>query len=228
MSVELIEPLVDEEVAGPRGPAPRGILDYDLTPFERAGATAPLGFWDPLNLSDVDVGRYLFYREVEIKHGRVAMLASIGFPVAEQFHPLFGGGIDVPSYIAFQQTPLQTFWVAVLLGLSLLELRSIGTFASPLKLQGLTSLLLTNEGREFEVESKPFEIKPARIPGDLGWDPRGSLLYTPSSVARGEVTQTALSSSTRGGTSLSTTASSPVHPRSTTPRQCHTMEVARV
>ena len=39
---------------------------------------------------------------MELKHGRVAMLAALGFPIAEQFHPLFGGEIDVPSYIAFQ------------------------------------------------------------------------------------------------------------------------------
>mgnify|MGYP004411946633 CR=1 FL=1 len=43
------------------------------------------------------------------------MLAALGFPLAEQFHPLFGGSIDVPSYIAFQETPLQTFWPAVIL-----------------------------------------------------------------------------------------------------------------
>ena len=51
-----------------------------------------------------------FLREVELKHCRVAMLAALGFLVGENFHPLFGGAIDVPSYIAFQETPLQTFW----------------------------------------------------------------------------------------------------------------------
>lgn len=51
--------------------------------------------------------------EVELKHGRAAMLAALGFLVGEHFHPLFGGSIDVPSYIAFQETPLQTFWPAV-------------------------------------------------------------------------------------------------------------------
>ena len=36
--------------------------------------------------------------EVELKHCRVAMLAALGFPLAEQFHPLFGGDIDTPSW----------------------------------------------------------------------------------------------------------------------------------
>jgi hypothetical protein len=72
------------------------------------GVTAPLDFFDPLGFcSDCSEGKLCFYREVEVKHGRVAMLASLGFLVGEQFHPLWGGNIDIPSYIAFQQTPLQ-------------------------------------------------------------------------------------------------------------------------
>ena len=63
------------------------------------GISAPLGFFDPAGFSDgATEGRIKFYREVELKHGRVAMLAALGFPLAETFHPLFGGEIDVPSY----------------------------------------------------------------------------------------------------------------------------------
>lgn len=69
---------------------------------------SPLGFFDPAGFSkEASEGRIKFYREVEIKHGRVAMLAALGFPIAEIYHPLFGGDIDVPSYVAFQETPLQ-------------------------------------------------------------------------------------------------------------------------
>merc|ERR1712178_114982 len=79
-----------------------------------AGITR-LGYFDPLGFSTgISGGKLLFYREVELKHGRVAMLASLGILVQEQFHPLFGGDIDVPAYIAFEQTPLQKFWQGVL------------------------------------------------------------------------------------------------------------------
>merc|ERR1719198_1226017 len=57
----------------------------------KAGQTAPLGFWDPAGLAtDASEGRILFFREAEIKHGRVCMLAFVGIFVGEQYHPLFG------------------------------------------------------------------------------------------------------------------------------------------
>merc|ERR1719343_184018 len=96
---------------------------------EMAGVTAPLGFFDPLGFStDITTGKLLFYREVEIKHGRLAMLASLGILVGEQFHPLFGGNIDVPAYVAFQQTPLQKFWIVVVSLIAIPELFSAATF----------------------------------------------------------------------------------------------------
>lgn len=108
---------------------------FDPNAFAQSlpGVTAPLGFWDPAGFCSSDngadgtatEGKVRFYREVELKHGRVAMLAALGFPLAEVFHPLFGGNVDVPSYIAFQQTPLQTFWPAVVLVIAAIEVSSM-------------------------------------------------------------------------------------------------------
>lgn len=43
------------------------------------GAQAPLGFWDPLGLlKNADQERFDRLRTVEIKHGRIAMLAILG------------------------------------------------------------------------------------------------------------------------------------------------------
>merc|ERR1719258_242737 len=47
------------------------------------------------------------------------MLAAVGFLVGEQFHPLFN--VDTPSYLAFQQTPLQTFWPVVVAVIAIAE-----------------------------------------------------------------------------------------------------------
>jgi len=126
------------------------------------GVTAPLGFFDPLGISTkLTEGQILFYREAELKHGRISMLAALGFLVGEQFHPLFGGNIDVPSYIAFQDTPLQKFWIAVSLAIAIPEvLGSIPTFATPV-----------DEGQY--IDGLTFTIKTGRIPGDFGFDPLG-------------------------------------------------------
>jgi hypothetical protein len=119
------------------------------------GITAPLGFFDPVGFSaDATEGKIRFYREVELKHGRLGMLAALGFLVGENFHPLFGGDIDVPSYLAFQQTPLQTFWPVVVFVISVLEVFSVFTFESP-------------------FGGQPWTIRLDHEPGDLGFDPLG-------------------------------------------------------
>merc|ERR1712048_948565 len=96
------------------------------------GVTAPLGFFDPVGFcTDCTEGKLCFYREVEVKHGRVAMLASAGFLVAEKFHPLFGGNIDVPSAFAFQQTPLDRFWIAIVAAAAIPEVTQVSYFNEP-------------------------------------------------------------------------------------------------
>jgi len=58
------------------------------------GAQAPLGFWDPLNLSsDGDAEKFARYRYCEIKHGRAAMLAVLGYIVQSQTR--LPGGLDI-------------------------------------------------------------------------------------------------------------------------------------
>ena len=51
-----------------------------LRAFENElGAQAPLGFWDPLGFtSDGDLYSFKRRRSVELKHGRICMLATMG------------------------------------------------------------------------------------------------------------------------------------------------------
>jgi hypothetical protein len=151
--------LVDEEMKGKLKDSVEG-MKFKKRFF--AGVTAPMNYFDPLGFStQTSTGKLLFYREVELKHGRVAMLASLGFVVGEQFHPLFGGEIDSPAIYAFQETPLQTFWQAVVTALALPEIFSVFTFAEP----GSTAQGL--------VKNEQWAIKADHIPGDLGFDPLG-------------------------------------------------------
>jgi hypothetical protein len=120
------------------------------------GITGPLDFFDPLGFcTDCSEGKLCFYREVELKHGRVAMLAALGFLVGENFHPLFGGDIDVPSYLAFQQTPLETFWPAVVAAIAIPEIYSVYDFNEP------------------SYNTEKWTMKTDRVPGDQGFDPLG-------------------------------------------------------
>jgi len=135
------------------------------------GISGPLGYWDPAGFcSDSNgadgaatEGKVRFYREVEVKHARVAMLAAVGFPIAEQFHPLFATD-DAPSFAAFQQTPLQTFWPAVVFLIAVIEVLSIfPAFENP------------------NVEG--WAIKSEHVAGDFGFDPLGLKPEDPAELA---------------------------------------------
>ena len=54
------------------------------------GVLAPFGFFDPLDLVPEDQDQIRMYREAELIHGRVCMMAAVGFLVQENFHPIFG------------------------------------------------------------------------------------------------------------------------------------------
>ena len=69
------------------------------------GISAPLGFFDPLGFTSAPtftVSEAKRFREAEVTHGRVSMLAALGWLVAEEFHPFFGGEIGGPAFRHFQ------------------------------------------------------------------------------------------------------------------------------
>merc|ERR1719247_3724862 len=159
-NVENLTEMMDgADAAVPAGAGAAAVpAKFDGVAFAKTlpGITPPLGFFDPLGFCSNDgitEGKIKFYREVELKHGRVSMLAALGFLVGENFHPLFGGNIDVPSYIAFQETPLQTFWGVVVLAIAVPEVFSVFSFRAP--------------------SSETWAIRQDYELGDLGFDPLG-------------------------------------------------------
>ena len=67
------------------------------------GAIPPAGNWDPANLMQGRSRAELYqWRESEITHGRVGMLASAGFLVQPSFHPL---GDNLPALEQLQSLP---------------------------------------------------------------------------------------------------------------------------
>mmetsp|Transcript_38169 Transcript_38169/g.92065 ORF Transcript_38169/g.92065 Transcript_38169/m.92065 type:complete len:220 (+) Transcript_38169:101-760(+) len=73
------------------------------------GALAPMGFFDPLGFAEkADEKTLKRYREAEVTHGRVAMLAVIGFLVGEAVEGssfLFDAQITGPAITHFEQVP---------------------------------------------------------------------------------------------------------------------------
>jgi hypothetical protein len=143
--------------------------EFDGVAYAKAlpGVTEPLGFWDPLGFCEdenLTEGKLKFYRECELKHGRVGMVAALGFVVGENFHPLFGGNIDSPSYLAFQQTPLEQFWPLVVIAIAIPEIYSVFTFET----------VGANDSRGKPTpQGQTWAIRADHEAGDLGFDPLG-------------------------------------------------------
>lgn len=68
------------------------------------GAQAPLGYWDPLYLvENADQERFDRLRYVEIKHGRISMLAVLGHLVQENVR--LPGMLSISNDVSFADMP---------------------------------------------------------------------------------------------------------------------------
>lgn len=130
------------------------------------GNVAPLGNFDPLGLtSDMSVEEIKRYREAEVTHGRVAMLATLGYLVGEKFHPLFGGGIDGPanSHLGQVREVAPFFFSLLTVAIGATELsRALKGWKTAQSLA--------------DISDDPNSALGARLlddyyPGDLGFDP---------------------------------------------------------
>merc|ERR1712071_235509 len=81
------------------------------------GALPPVGVFDPLGLAEKATDATLArYREAELAHGRVAMLAVIGFLVGEKVEGssfLFDAQISGPAITHITQVP-DGFWAVII------------------------------------------------------------------------------------------------------------------
>merc|ERR1719382_2429800 len=79
--------------------------DSPLRAFENElGVQPPLGFWDPLGYSaDGDAETFRRRRATELKHGRVSMIACIGYITPEFFK--FPGYCSMSARLAFVDVP---------------------------------------------------------------------------------------------------------------------------
>ena len=170
--------------AGPAsGVAPSVQMKAATTPkfaYGLPGGNNILGEFDPLNLlegkSKLEVYKY---REAELTHGRVAMLASLGFLVQEFYHPLFSPEI---TNVAINQIPElpPVFWFALTLGISAAEITRIQLgFANPYEAN-----VKGKKGARDEVKGT---LKEGYYPGDLRFDPLNIKPTTPDAFRQMQV-----------------------------------------
>jgi len=123
------------------------------------GNIAPAGDFDPAGLLEgTSKAEVMRWREAELTHGRVGMLASAGFLVQEGFHPLFSAD-NGPAIQQIPQLP-PWLWFGMTLGIGICEsLRIQKGWANPY------------DGPE--RSQNEFMLKEDYTPGDLGFDPLG-------------------------------------------------------
>lgn len=113
------------------------------TPPVIVGSTKPIENFDPLNLSTDD--NIQLFREAELKHGRIAMLAAVGMPVSE----LMTNSVSIHD---FDKLP-----ASVQLGFVTLMLASE------------TSSMIRGWKDPFEDPSNKYKLKDNYQPGDYNF-----------------------------------------------------------
>merc|ERR1711992_368152 len=80
--------------------------DSPLRAFENElGVQEPVGFWDPLGLAaDGDAETFKRRRETEIKHGRISMLATMGY-ITPELTGKFPGMLSKSEGVSFEDIP---------------------------------------------------------------------------------------------------------------------------
>jgi len=120
------------------------------------GSIAPFEKFDPFNLLDGKTFEQVrTWREAELAHCRVGMLAAAGFLVQEKFHPLFSGD-GGPAIEQFGKLPV-IMWPLITFGIGLCEALRI-------------SVGWSNPNEPEHVFQK---LLPEYVPGDIGFDPLG-------------------------------------------------------
>nr|QIH55643.1 LHCX4c [Seminavis robusta] len=125
------------------------------------GAIAPTGLFDPLGFAaKADEPTLKRYREAELTHGRVAMLATIGFLVGEAVESktyLFNGEVTGPAITHLAQVN-PVFWILLGAGIAKAETQRA-------------------EIGWVEPKNVPFDkpglLRDTYVPGDIGFDPLG-------------------------------------------------------
>jgi len=141
-----------------------------FNPKEEAGVSGPFGFFDPIGLCPTDKDAFKKFRESELKHGRIGMLAVLGIVIGEKFPIFFGGDITGPAIYQYQQAEsLFNAWSANVIGLTL-------------AIEGFNIVNGWQAPSETFSGSGLANLDAKYVNGDLKFDPLGLKPSTPGSL----------------------------------------------
>ena len=123
--------------------------------------------FDPLGLATGNdqadsMYRLKNYREAEVKHGRLAMLAAVGWPMAELLHPKLSSSLDMPNLLATGGGELGGLAPSVLNG-------GLGEFQ--LLLMAILVISATIETKHVVGDGRKNFLQKDWTAGNLGFDP---------------------------------------------------------
>ncbi|CAE7355683.1 unnamed protein product [Symbiodinium natans] len=96
---------IEQLQAGHYSPFNDGQGFFAFDPSQELGACPPLGYWDPFGMMAFqDEEKFRRNRELELKHGRICMAATIGMIVPDLFGR-FGGYLSPSAGIKFSDIP---------------------------------------------------------------------------------------------------------------------------
>merc|ERR1712176_1106138 len=111
------------------------------------------GFWDPLGFTaDGDVGAFKRRRSVELKHGRICMLATMGY-ITPELTGKFPGYLSPSMGLKFEDIPNGLAAISKVPTVGWMQILAYCAFV---------------EGKPY-VDSKYEVVRPT--PGDFGWKP---------------------------------------------------------
>ena len=96
---------IEQLTAGHISPFNDGQGFFAFDPSQELGACPPLGYWDPFGMMAFqDEEKFRRNRELELKHGRICMVATIGMIVPDLFGR-FGGFLSPSMNLKFSDIP---------------------------------------------------------------------------------------------------------------------------
>ena len=138
----------------------------------------PVNIFEGMDGEGQDIKTSAFLKESEVKHGRLAMLAAVGWPASELLHPYISEAVGLPNLLnEAGQVP------------SVLN----GGLEKIINIPGGLFLVLFALGRAFSIETGALRARTnflssnpkERFPHDLGFDPLG--FYAKATPSQREV-----------------------------------------